>query len=345
MRKINSPGNVSNLFVDYDPINNPLGTVYSADWGNDVQTDLIEIQEFAGLPEAAGASANVLKSIIKIAKEQGKEIGEHFFLDSYKAPAEFDPTDTDTAQLYFPSLCLSTIDIQTTISTTNWALLVPHLRALKLTYLEELTGEVSAFACGVSGSTVTLDNTTANNKLLLALAKWVLSHGSYTNWITLTIGGTEYPITNINTTTRAITVTGSPASSSTVEFYPHRIAASTTTARVFAVTGKSLISANDVAGLFIGGVSMLGYMQGVRFSAGIAFGSSDDSFVYGNTTDDIPGVSNGVIASRAAGTANRQPLTSLPRTDGTNGTPRTSSETHSPSSVKHLYIFGRTYEA
>lgn len=331
MRKINSPGNVSNLFVDYDPVNNPLGTVYSADWGNDVQTDLIRVQEFAGLPEAAGSQANVLKSIIKIAKEQAKELGEVFSLDTLKLPTAFNATDTDTAQTYFPALCLSNINIQTTISTTNWPLLVPHLRAKQIKYLEGLGGEVSSFACSVAGSVVTLTNTTENNRLLVALAKWVLVHGSYTNWITVTVGGVDFAITNINTTTRAITVTGSPdAGATTCTFFPHRIPASATTARVYAHTGKSIISPNDSDGLFIPGVMMDDYMQGHWHEF---FETNNDGAIQGT-----------IGARTGANVLSASTFVRNPTTDGTNGTPRTGLRTHSPSGVYHLYLFGRIYQ-
>lgn len=350
MRKINSPGNVSNLFVDYDPVNNPLGTVYSADWGNDVQTDLIEIQEFAGLPEAAGSQANVLKSIIKIAKEQAKELGEVFSLDTLQLPAEFDPTDTDTAQEYFPSICLSSINIQTTIDVANWPLLVPHLREKQIKYLEGLGGEVASFACSVAGSVVTLTNTTENNRLLVALAKWVLVHGSYTNWVTVTVGGVDFAITNINTTTRAITVTGSPdAGATTCTFFPHRVPADTDTARVYAHTGKSIISPNDADGLFIPGIMMMGHFQDHQH----AYASGGQAASISGETNDLnaagatggPDVASGTHAAltsesykgAVAGTYSTN-IRAL------NGIPRATSETHSPSGVYHLYLFGRIYQ-
>jgi phage-related tail fiber protein len=67
--------------------------------------------------------------------------------------------------------------------------------------------------------------------------------------------------------------------------------------------------------------------QGHRFGIGIGFGPSDDGFVYGSTTDDLPGLTNGFIISRAGGSVNRHPLSSLPKADSTNGTPRTGNET------------------
>lgn len=56
MRSIDGPGSVSGRFVDYDAITNPNGTVYTADYGNDIQDEIIGIQELAGLTEAAGTN-------------------------------------------------------------------------------------------------------------------------------------------------------------------------------------------------------------------------------------------------------------------------------------------------
>jgi len=340
MREIAGPGNVSGQFVDYDPVNNPLGTVYTADYGNDVQNDLIAIQTHAGLPEASGATANVLKSIIKISKMYGKEIGEFFQTWELKSPVAFNSTSVSTAETFFPAICLDTIDIQTTLSATNWPLLVPWLRARQIKYREGRSDEVASFPCGVSGSVVTLDNTTANNRLLTALAKWLVVHGSYTNWLTLTIDGTEYPITNINTTTRAITVTGSPAASSTVTFFPNRISGSTTTARLHEHSGKSLIAANDAAGLFITGMQMLGYFQ--NFALQGQYSNAGGALATNDITDPNT-ISPG--ARDSLGSLVSVTLNPVIITDGTNGTPRTGSETHSPSGVAHFYLHGRDYVA
>lgn len=337
MREIAGPGNVSGQFVDYDPVNNPLGTVYTADWGNDVQNDLLAIQTDAGVAEASGASANVLKSIIKITKMYSRELGEPFFNWELKSPTAFDATSVATAKTYFPAICLDTIDIQTTLSATNWPDLVPWLRARQIKYREGRSDEVASFPSSVSGSNVTLDNTTANNRLLAALAKWVLVHGSYTNWLTITdSAGTEFPITNINVSTRVIAVTGSPAASSTITIYPHRIAGSTTTARLHEVSGKSIIAANDAAGLFINGMLIMGEFQGFGM---LGQRLNDASAISGNQLTSTAGISPG---NPSGGTTST--VVSI-ITDGTNGTPRTASDTHGAGTIMHLYLHGQRYVA
>lgn len=333
MRKIAGPGNVAGAFVDYDPINNPLGTVYTADWGNDVQTDFIKIQEAAGVIEAAGSTSPVLKSMIRLIKEESKTPGELFYSMFLNATTSWDPTSLATAKTYNPSICLSTINIQTTLDVAAWPDFVPLLRAKKIKYLEGKSGEVSSWTATVSGSVVTMPNNASANAVLASFAKDVVVHGSYTSWITLTIGGTEYAITNINLTTREITVTGTPSSGSqTVEFYPHRISGSTTTARLFEASGKTLISANDSAGLFINFSRALGYFQGHRMS------------VLSPGVNYITDGSSGANAATGGGAWSSRPTTGDPVTDGVNGTPRTGLETHSPILVGHLYVHGGRYE-
>jgi len=343
MRVIAGPGNLANRFEDYDVINNPQGTVITADWANDVQDELMGVQDEAGFTESAGTNELLLKSIIKISKEMRSEIGEFISLDTYKAPVAWDGTSITTAKTYFPAICLSSIDIQTVLNAANYPDLVPHLRSKQLKYLEGKSGEVSSWSCSISGSVVTFPNNASANALLAALAKDVIVHGGYTNWRTLTENNVEYPITNINLTTREVTVTGTPTSGTqSITLFPHRIAGSTTTAREFQVSGKSLISANDSAGLFIPGLRMLGYMQGHIHGSGMATSTNESTFIYGPLTEDLPGLATDIVGA-STGSPAKQSKSSLPKTDGTNDTPRTGSETHSPSQVVHLYKFARRY--
>ena len=76
MRRIAGPGHQNNRFVDYDAATNPQGTVYTADYGNDVQDELLAIQADAGLPEAPGADANVLTAIKSIADTIAQSVAQ-----------------------------------------------------------------------------------------------------------------------------------------------------------------------------------------------------------------------------------------------------------------------------
>lgn len=341
MREIASVGNVDNRFVNYDPSTNPQGTVVSAEFMNDLQDELIGIQEEAGFTEAPGEDLQVLKSIKRIAIEYSKFVGEIFNLDSLKSISAWDPDATDN---YFPAICLSTINIQVTLALANYPQLVPHLRAKKLSYLEGKSGAESSWSASISGSVITMPNAAGSNKMLAALAEDVLCHGGYTNWRTVTVLGTEYAMTSINTVTREITVSGTPTSGTqTVEFYPHRIVGSTTTAREFEVSGRSMIAPNDSNGRFIGNLRIRGYMQGHRHPI-IDPGLNrrfENGLAYSGSTKTSTNVYESVIsASLTTNNAVGDPIS-----DGTNGSVPTGPETHSPSQSGHIYKWARKYDA
>ena len=79
----------------------------------------------------------------------------------------------------------------------------------------------------------------------------------------------------------------------------------------------------DGASRFLGD-AQLDAFQGHRFYNGIA-DQVAELMVYGTTASEVPGVST-AQASGAVGVGTLQGLTSLPKTDGTSGTPRTDSE-------------------
>lgn len=326
MRLLTSLGNVAGKFVNRDPITNPQGTVYSAEFGNDCLDDLIGIQSEAGVANGPGTDLRVVKSIVKLTIENSKRVGEIFNLDSLISSTAF---NLATPYDYFPAICLSTIDVQVVLSTANYPELVPHLRAKKLWFRRGRTDEVGSWTATVSGSSVTMPNTTSANALLAALLEDQIVHGSYTNWRTLTIGGVDYPITNVNTVTRVITVTGTPTTGSqTTEFFPHRIAGSTTTAREFEVSGRVAIATNDAAGRWIGDLRMRSYLQSHRhsLSSNIPNGNANNNVLTAGTSYTLTGTE--VLG---------------PTTDGANGTPRTGPETHSPTLSAYTYKWARKF--
>ena len=329
MRKIDGPGNVSNEFVDYDPISNPQGTVVTADFMNDVQNELIEIQDDAGVAEAPGTDAQILKLIKFNAIKYSKNIGEYFWLEENKNPSEFVLATPDN---FFPAINLSKININSDITTANYPLLVPYLRALKLKYLDGTGSEVTSWTATVSGSNITMPTSTSSDAILASLAEDVLVHGGYTNFRSITVAGTEFPITNINTATRVITVTGTPsAGSQTVEFFNYRITGSSTSARLFEVKADSLISPNDSSGRHQNGLRVRDRFQGHWHDI---FGSA---LLY-SVGSNRPGFDSGV--SNYGNTIVRNAVT-----DTTNGTPRTGSTTHGQGISAHIYMWARSYIA
>jgi hypothetical protein len=327
MRKIDGPGNVLNAFVDYDPNNNPQGTVVTADFMNDVQDELIAIQTDASISESAGSNAQILKLIKFNAIKYSKNIGEFFWLEENKSPSAF---AINTPDDFFPAINLSKINISETISTTNYPLLVPYLRALKVRYLDGTSGEVNSWTATVSGSNITMPTSTSSDAILSSLAEDVLVHSGYTNYRSITVAGTEFPITNINTSTRVITVTGTPSTGSqTVEFYNYRITGSSTTARLFEVKGRGFIAPNDSSGRHQNGLRVRDRFQG-HYHSGAEGGTGQDYLGIGvmQTQENT---------SRVSGYN--------PKTDGTNGTPRTGLTTHGSGVSAHLYIWARSYIA
>lgn len=282
-----------------------------------------------------------------------KLLGELFSLDHHKAPA-----------VDFPALCLSRPNgiIYGTgnpggagIIPGNFPSLFTHYYNKKLTY-KPTTDNVSSFniiSWSYSGSniTVTFENVEAVTKILEALARDNVVHGSFSNWRTITLTeplrntsdavqvdvGT-YAITGLSSSSRTINFTASGSPSGTAktenratEFYTHRIAGSTTTVRHFTQAGRSEIAVEDSDGEVIGGLRRTDQLQGhwhdqIRYTSEFGVGS-----VYGSTT------STGELSSVSD---IRNPVS-----DGINGTPRTGKTTHSPDTGVYRYIWAVDYSA
>jgi hypothetical protein len=85
----------------------------------------------------------------------------------------------------------------------------------------------------------------------------------------------------------------------------------------------------DGASRFLGDIQVDAF-QGHIFYSGLGTGNTAGGVgigVYGTTTNDMPGSSTHVIGTAILQAGEIQHLTSTPKTDGVNGTPRTSSET------------------
>lgn len=232
MRKTSAAGNVSGEFENYVE-GVTAGTTIDAQWGNDVQRDLIAIQEEALVPEADGADAHLLKALQRIAIERQYSVGDVFEYAVFRDPGSWDINDPDS---YFPAICLNDIDGSASFSGDDWPWLITKLRAEPLRYGPGTGSEATGFSGSVSGSVFTLDAGTENDELLTHLASWQSDFGTYTNWLNLTISGVEYPITDVDSGARTITVSGSPpAGPQSGSFYPHRVAGDTTVFRLHEV--------------------------------------------------------------------------------------------------------------
>ena len=248
------------------------------------------------------------------------------------------PGNVQNPSTNFPNVCLTNFENSVGISETNYPDLVPWLRGQQVIYLEGQTGQVSQFPCTVAGSEITLSTTTANDNLLAALNEDSQSFGGvFVNWRTVDIDGTTFIITGINTGTRVITVTGSPSTGSqNAIFYPHRIAGSTTSARIFSYRGRSPVGAGIEE--TISGLTRRDQLQGHWHSINRAAGDTVTLLEQFNAG----GGSANVIAGGAGVSVGNVQIVS-PMSDGVNGTPRVGSTTHGRDFGAHIYMYGGRY--
>lgn len=223
----------------------------------------------------------------------------------------------------FPWLCLSLSD--RTLTTSNYSAdFIAEMRSRKIVY-DELNTNVSSFSGSWSGSDFTLDNNAANIAMITELAEdWLFAGSPTTGWRILVSGGSEYNITNIVTSTRKITVSGSP-SGTAIEIYLNRILGSTTSAKHFSWAGLGL------------------YMTGQNKITGLRRRDK----MQGHYHDFYRSGATGALNSMAQGST--QNIGSIgilsPVTDGTNGTPRTGSKTEMESGTILVYVYTGGYAA
>lgn len=230
----------------------------------------------------------------------------------------------------FPFFCLTNFEDSTSVSDANYPDYVSWLRAQTAAYRDGFVDQVSSYSGSVTGSVLTLDNNTANNAILAALNEDQLAFGTFSSWRTVDIDGTTFAITALNTTARTITVTGSPSTGTqNATFYPHRIAGSTTTARLISLVGRTPIGAGS------GGV-ISGLLRRDRFQGHY------HAFRYQSVGRDGGGgdvADQPQIAGNLAGGAK----IFGPTSDGISGAPRTGPDTHGPDFGSHIYQFVGRY--
>jgi hypothetical protein len=357
MRKIAGVGHNNNRFEDYDPQTNPTGTVITDDWGNDVQDELIGIQNDLGIGEAAGTNYYVLAAIKGVTIKLSKQLGELFFLDDYKAPVEF---DKDNPETFFPAKCLDAIDGKEDIDDANYPDLGPYLRAKRTYYRRGTSSEKKSFdvtGWQISSNTaiLTFASQTAEQAILDDLLEDQKVNGSYGDWRTITLpnqigdipAGT-YAIEAIDTASREVEFSltagdNSGTGSYVVEFAPHKLddslSGAGTKARLFEVSGRSIVSANDASDEVVSGLRRRDQMQehfhrldsslGGGFYVGIR--GTDPSAIGADLGDGGTGT-NAAVRTQGAGSAN-------------NSNARTGSTTDPRSLGAHVYMWAKRYIA
>ncbi|ORC37254.1 hypothetical protein B4O97_03430 [Marispirochaeta aestuarii] len=352
MRKIAGPGHVSNEFADYDPITNPDGTVVTAQWANDVQRELIGVQDEFSIAEADGSNTYILSAIKGMAIKYGKKLGEVFFSEEYEAPAAF---DKDNPEDFNPAVCLSSIEDHLDISATNWPDLVPVLRARPAYYMHNKTGEkyqfdVTNWAIVSNVATLTFANTTAELAILGVLSEDTVAHGGYGNWQTITLASAigdiaagDYAITDVDAASRTISFAYAASDNSggvtaVASFYRHRVAGSTTTARLFPVDGYAIMSEGSDR---VSGFRKLDQMQRITGDVIVASGSAiaPATGAFYQTA-----IADGVAAT--SGSYNRF-LVSLDSSGSPNArtSATTDGETRPRNIAAYMYLWGRSYVA
>ena len=351
MKRTTAPGAVAGSYVDDNPSGGIVGTLIIATDKNTTQEEICAVVEGAGITLSSGDDAQLWKAIRKKIKETSKEIGELYFLQEEKAPVAYSAGAVDS---YFPGLCLTNIDSYVDIDEANYPDLVPWLRARQLIYLEGLTGEqsdldVTDWDITSNVATLTIDNTADNINWLNALLEDKNFHGSYTNWKTVTlpadigdiVAGT-YSITEIDSVSRYIKFAYTASNNSgsgtwTVEFYPYRIAGSSSTAREFSLKGLTIHGQGDDNGLFFNMLRRRGHLQGHRHKlaydvASSPAGSINSQYIVTSNTGAAQGENTNTNVY--AGTL---------YDDGTNGTPREGLDTHGPEISSHVYRHAGRY--
>lgn len=214
------------------------------------------------------------------------------------------------------------------ISSANYPPLVPILRAIK-TQIYSGSAWITDHTVTVAASVLT-GSGTAWTRLLAALAEDYLVHGStYSAWRSINVAGVDFTITNVNTGAGTITVSGTPTSGSqTAIIYPYRITGSTSTARVFADSGRALMSAD-------GNLRVNGFRRR-HHAQGHYHGPKSPS-------TGFQGIGGGSFSLNAGAGIPQDTSTGSPITDGTNGTPITGPETEPNSSTVYRELWAGVY--
>jgi len=242
----------------------------------------------------------------------------------------------------FPWFCMSLPD--QTLTTTNFdSAFIDEMRSRKVIY-DEFNTAVSSFSGSWSGSDFTLDNNAANVAMIAELYEdWLFAGSPTSGWRILVSGGSEYNITNIVTSTRKITVSGSPSGTS-IEIYLNRILGSTTAAKHFSWAGLGLYMTgqNKITGLRrrdkfqgwqlgmdVSNSTYYGYAEGAWVGLQPGLGGADSNSAIFSGYKTMQGTSARLVA----------------KNDGTHGTPRTGPKTEMESGTVLAYVFVGSYTA
>ncbi len=204
----------------------------------------------------------------KAAREEKCSPLSYFFEGRLRTPTAWNPASAST---YWPAIALDAIATQQVFDTSHVPqAMVDIFRGQALTYMEGRAGQQSAlgvtnWSITANVATLTFANLAPEKAALSAAALDQGVHGSYANWWPINIPSTignipagDYAITAVDTVGRTVTfavtaANGSGSGAWTGTIYPYRIAGSTTSFRLYEVTGRALVSQGDSEGRYITG--------------------------------------------------------------------------------------------
>jgi hypothetical protein len=243
----------------------------------------------------------------------------------------------------FPWYCLS--KPTEILTTANYPVeFINARRAKKWTHDQAGATPVSSFGGVWSTNEFTLDNNATNIAFLAELLEDWEFHGKPTSgWRILFDGTTELDITNIVLSTRKIT-TAANGSGPSIEIYTNRVKGSTTSCKHFTEAG---LADYQAGGGKIAGALRRDKGQGWQLGAIEDGSGARNAWARADNRDLAPSATTAVgntlmrMTTAFQGGANMLKAAN----DGTNGDPRTGSETQAKSATVFKYLFVGSYEA
>ena len=335
--RTSAAGSSGGLYIDYSAGVQP-GTLLVALDRNMIQEEHCHAVEDFGFAVDLADSHQLSKMMIAA----GHGVGELLEFEAKQTPVIYSAAKS-TANPGFPDylpVIARTADVD--VTSAQAPDLVTAMRAEQATVIG-----VSSWAVTCAGSVVTFPNNASAIALCTQLqedalvqrflssgqsATYAGSGGDYGNPRCINVSGTDYAITAVNVASRTVTVTGSP-SNGTAIFYPHRIAGSSTSIRLFKLTGFVPVAQGDADGQYIAALRMMDRGQGHVHSP-----TGATNFVIANIggANLISTVGGGPLSSVGQSNA-----VGVPVTDGINGTPRTGKTTDPRGHARYVYTWAR----
>ena len=334
MVRTTAAGSSGGAYIDYSAGVQP-GTLLVAADRNALQEEICHAIESMGF----SLDATDTYQLDKMLTARSHGIGELLEFEAKQTPVIYSAAKSTTNPGFPDYLPVIARTADVDVTSAQAPDLVTAMRAEQATIIG-----VNSWAVTCAGSVITFPNNASAIALCTQLqedalvqrflssgqsATYAVSGGDYGNPRCINVSGTDYAITAVNVASRTVTVTGSP-STGTAIFYPHRIAGSSTSIRLFKLTGFVPVAQGDADGQYIAALRMMDRGQG-HFHSPLGAG---------------PFIQNGAPGltwlAMAGGTAwGQASTTGAPITDGANGTPRNGKTTDPRGHARYIYTWAR----